>query len=116
MPKAVRFHKTGAPEVLQIDEVPVGEPGPGQARVRHTAIGVNFVDIYQRSGLYPMQLPQVAGNEGAGVVEAVGPNVTDVKKGLRVHSLSHPPSAVKAGEPCYGTPPPAASARLPASG
>src|SRR5882762_8414929 len=84
MPKAVRFHKTGGPEVLQLDEVPVGEPGPGQARVRHTAIGVNFVDTYQRSGLYPMQLPQVAGNEGAGVVEAVGPNVTDVKKGDRV--------------------------------
>jgi NADPH2:quinone reductase len=84
MPKAIRFHKTGGPEVLQLDEVPVGEPGPGQARVRHTAIGVNFVDTYQRSGLYPMQLPQVAGNEGAGVVEAVGPNVTDVKKGDRV--------------------------------
>ncbi len=84
MPKAVRFQKTGGPEVLQLDEVPVGEPGPGQARVRHTAIGVNFVDTYQRSGLYPMQLPQVAGNEGAGVVEAVGPNVTDLKKGDRV--------------------------------
>ena len=84
MPKAVRFHKQGGPEVLQIEDVPVGEPGPGQARVRHTAIGVNFVDTYQRSGLYPMQLPQVAGNEGAGVVEAVGPNVTDVKKGDRV--------------------------------
>ena len=84
MPKAIRFHKTGGPEVLQLDEVPVGEPAPGQARVRHTAIGVNFVDTYQRSGLYPVQLPQVAGNEGAGVVEAVGPNVTDVKKGDRV--------------------------------
>jgi len=84
MPKAIRFHKTGGPEVLQLDEVSVGEPGAGQVRVRHTAIGVNFVDTYQRSGLYPMQLPQAAGNEGAGVVEAVGPNVTDVKKGDRV--------------------------------
>jgi NADPH2:quinone reductase len=84
MPKVIRFHKTGGPDVLQLDEVPIGEPGPGQARVRHTAIGVNFVDTYQRSGLYPMQLPQVAGNEGAGVVEAIGPNVTDVKKGDRV--------------------------------
>src|SRR5260370_30280195 len=83
MPKAVRFHKTGAPEALQLDEVPVGEPGPGQVRVRHTAIGVNFVDVYQRSGLYPMQLPQVAGNEGAGVVEAVGQGVTDLKPGDR---------------------------------
>jgi len=80
MPKAVRFHKQGGPEVLQYEDIPVGDPGPGQARVRQTAIGVNFVDTYQRSGLYPAQLPQVAGNEGAGVVEAVGPNVTDVKK------------------------------------
>jgi len=71
MPKAVRFHKQGGPEVLQYEDIPVGDPGPGQARVRHTAIGVNFVDTYQRSGLYPAQLPQVAGNEGAGVVEAV---------------------------------------------
>jgi NADPH2:quinone reductase len=84
MPKAVRFHKQGGPEVLQYEDIPVGDPGPGQVRVRHTAIGVNFVDTYQRSGLYPMQLPQVAGNEGAGVIEAVGPNVADVKKGDRV--------------------------------
>jgi len=96
MPKAIRFHKTGGPEVLQLDEVPVGEPGPGQARVRHTAIGVNFVDTYQRSGLYPMQLPQVAGNEGAGVVEAVGPNVTDLKKGDRVAYTGLPGSYCEA--------------------
>ncbi|HET9349812.1 MAG TPA: quinone oxidoreductase, partial [Burkholderiales bacterium] len=57
MAKAVRYHKQGGPEVLQLDEVPVGDPGPGQARVRHKAIGVNFVDTYQRSGLYPMQVP-----------------------------------------------------------
>ena len=84
MAKAVRYHKQGGPEVLQVDDVTVGEPGPGQVRVRHTAIGVNFVDTYQRSGLYPMQLPQVAGNEGAGLVEAVGPNVSELKKGDRV--------------------------------
>ena len=96
MPKAIRFHKTGGPEVLQLDEVPVGEPGPGQARVRHTAIGVNFVDTYQRSGLYPMQLPQVAGNEGAGVVEAVGANVTDLKKGDRVAYTGLPGSYCEA--------------------
>jgi NADPH2:quinone reductase len=84
MTKAVRFHKTGGPEVLQLDDVQVGEPGQGQARIRHTAIGVNFIDTYQRSGLYPMQLPQVAGNEGAGVVEAVGSGVTLVKPGDRV--------------------------------
>jgi NADPH2:quinone reductase len=84
MTKAVRFHRTGGPEVLQLDEVEVGQPGAGQARVRHTAIGVNFVDTYQRVGLYPMQLPQVAGNEAAGVVEAVGPGVKGLKAGDRV--------------------------------
>lgn len=84
MAKAVRFHKQGGPEVLQYDDVQVGDPGPGQARIRHTAIGVNFVDTYQRSGLYPMQLPMVAGNEAAGVVEAVGSGVTELKPGDRV--------------------------------
>jgi NADPH2:quinone reductase len=84
MAKAVRYHKQGGPEVMQYEDVEVGNPGPGQARIRHTAIGVNFVDTYQRSGLYPMQLPQVAGNEGAGVVEAVGQGVTDLKPGDRI--------------------------------
>ncbi|HSG74524.1 MAG TPA: quinone oxidoreductase [Burkholderiales bacterium] len=84
MSKAVRFHKTGGPEVLQLDDVQVGEPGQGQVRIRHTAIGVNFIDTYQRSGLYPMQLPSAAGNEGAGVVESVGPGVDGLKKGDRV--------------------------------
>jgi NADPH:quinone reductase len=84
MTKAVRFHKTGGPEVLQLDEVTVAEPGQGQVRVRHTAIGVNFIDTYQRSGLYAMPLPAGAGNEGAGVVEAVGPGVTQLKAGDRV--------------------------------
>ncbi len=84
MTKAVRYHKQGGPEVLQVDDVQVGDPGAGQVRIRHTAIGVNFVDTYQRSGLYPMQLPQVAGNEGAGVIEAVGAGVADLKAGDRV--------------------------------
>lgn len=84
MAKAIRFHKQGGPEVLQLDDVPVGEPGEGQVRIRHTAIGVNFVDTYQRSGLYPMQVPAVAGNEAAGVVDAVGPGVKGLKKGDRV--------------------------------
>src|SRR4026209_411686 len=83
MAKAVRFHKQGGPEVMQYDDVQVGDPGPEQARIRHTAIGVNFVEVSRRSGLYPMQLPQVAGNEGAGVVEAVGQGVTDLKPGDR---------------------------------
>jgi NADPH:quinone reductase len=84
MAKAVRFHKQGGPEVMQYDEVQVGDPGAGQIRIRHTAIGVNFVDIYQRSGLYPMQVPMVAGNEAAGVVDAVGQGVTELKAGDRV--------------------------------
>jgi NADPH:quinone reductase len=84
MAKAVRYHKQGGPEVMQFEDVAVGEPGQGQVRIRHTAIGVNFVDTYQRSGLYPMALPQVAGNEGAGVVEAVGAGVTDLKAGDRI--------------------------------
>lgn len=84
MAKAIRFHRQGGPEVLQLDEVTVGDPGPGQVRIRHTAIGVNFVDTYQRSGLYPMQTPAVAGNEAAGVVLALGPGVKGLKKGDRV--------------------------------
>ena len=84
MAKAVRYHRQGGPEVLQVDDVSVGDPGQGQVRIRHTAIGVNFVDVYQRSGLYPMQLPGTAGNEGAGVVEAIGPGVKGLKKGERV--------------------------------
>src|SRR5262245_10587252 len=84
MAKAIRYHKQGGPEVLQVDDVQVGDPGPGQVRLRHTAIGVNFVDTYQRSGLYPMQLPQTAGNEAAGVIDAVGPGVKGLKKGDRV--------------------------------
>ncbi len=84
MAKAVRFHKQGGPEVMQFEDVQVGDPGPGQARIRHTAIGVNFVDTYQRSGLYPMQLPMVAGNEAAGVVEAVGSGVSELKAGDRI--------------------------------
>jgi NADPH2:quinone reductase len=84
MTKAVRFHKTGGPEVLQLEDVALPEPGPGQVRVRHTAIGVNFIDTYQRSGLYPLPLPSSAGNEGAGAVEAVGAGVTQLKAGDRV--------------------------------
>ena len=84
MAKAVRFHKTGGPEVLQLDDVTVPDPGPGQVRIRHSAIGVNFVDTYQRTGLYALALPSGAGNEGAGRVETVGPGVTQLKAGDRV--------------------------------
>jgi NADPH2:quinone reductase len=84
MPHAIRIHKTGGPEVMQWEEVAVGDPGPGEARVRQTAIGVNYIDTYQRSGLYKLPLPTGLGSEGAGVVEAVGPGVTDIKPGDRV--------------------------------
>jgi NADPH2:quinone reductase len=84
MAHAIRIHETGGPEKLKWEEVEVGDPGPGQVRVRNTAVGLNFIDTYQRSGLYPMQLPFVLGSEGAGVVEAVGPKVRILKPGDRV--------------------------------
>lgn len=93
MPHAIRIHKTGGPEVLQWEEVAVGDPGPGEARVRQTAIGLNYIDTYQRSGLYKLPLPSGLGGEGAGVVEAVGSGVTDIKVGDRVAYSGGPPGA-----------------------
>ena len=84
MTKAIRMHETGAPSVMKWEDVTVGDPGPGQARVKHHAVGVNFIDIYFRSGQYPQPLPGGVGMEGAGVVEAVGEGVTHVKAGDRV--------------------------------
>jgi NADPH2:quinone reductase len=84
MPHAIRIHEPGGPDVMRWEEVTVGDPGPGQARVRHTAVGVNYIDTYHRSGLYPMQLPVTLGGEGAGVIEAVGRKVKDLKVGDRV--------------------------------
>ena len=84
MAHAIRMHRTGAPEVLHLEEVPVGDPGPGQARLRHMAVGINFADTYFRSGMYPVPLPAGMGVEAAGVVEAVGDGVTNVKPGDRV--------------------------------
>ncbi|HEV7718345.1 MAG TPA: quinone oxidoreductase [Arsenicitalea sp.] len=85
MTKAIVVHATGGPEVLQFEDWPVGEPGPGQIRVRQTAIGLNFVDTYNRSGMYaPAKLPFVSGAEGAGVVTAVGEGVNDYKVGDRI--------------------------------
>jgi len=84
MPHAIRFHQNGGPEVLKWEEVPVGKPGPGEARVRHTAVGLNFMDIYNRTGIYPSPLPSGIGAEGAGVIEEVGPGVSDLKAGDRV--------------------------------
>ena len=82
--KAIRVHKPGGPEVLILDEIPIPEPNAGEARVKIDAIGLNYVDIYQRTGLYPLPTPFTLGMEGAGVVDAVGDGVTEVKKGDRV--------------------------------
>ena len=84
MEQAIRFHETGGPEVLRREQVEVGEPGPGQVRLRHEAVGLNFADTYFRNGTYPIPLPAGMGVEGAGVVEAVGPGVTNVAEGDRV--------------------------------
>jgi NADPH:quinone reductase len=84
MPKAIRIHQTGGPEVPTWEDVTVGKPGPGEARVRQTAVGVNFVDIYVRRGLYPVTLPSGLGTEAAGMVKEVGPGVSDVRAGDRV--------------------------------
>lgn len=82
--KAIRVHQYGGPEVLRYEEVALPEPGPGQARVKLEAIGLNYIDIYQRTGLYPLKPPFTLGMEGAGVVDAVGADVAEVKKGDRV--------------------------------
>lgn len=90
MTHALRFHKAGGPEVLVWEKVDVGKPGPGEVRIRHTAVGLNFVDIYNRSGLYPVPLPSGLGSEAAGVVEELGEGVTDLKVGDRVAYGSSP--------------------------
>ncbi|HWZ74553.1 MAG TPA: quinone oxidoreductase [Casimicrobiaceae bacterium] len=84
MAQAIRFHKAGGPEVLELEEIAVGEPGPGHAKIRHIAVGLNFADTYFRSGLYPIPLPNGIGVEASGVVEAVGEGVTNVAPGDRV--------------------------------
>jgi NADPH2:quinone reductase len=89
--KAIRVHEPGGPDVLKWEDVTAGEPGPGEARVKHTAIGLNYVDVYYRTGLYkPPSYPFTPGSEAAGVVEAVGAGVTDVKPGMRVAYGSAP--------------------------
>ena len=93
MPKAIRFHKTGGPEVLVAEDVEVGDPGAGQIRIKQHAVGLNYLDTYHRTGLYPLPLPSGLGSEGAGVVEAVGPGVTELKAGDRVAYASAPVGA-----------------------
>ena len=84
MTHAIKVHQTGGPEVLQWEAVDIGAPGPGQVRLKQTAVGLNYIDVYQRTGLYPLPLPFVPGMEGAGIVESVGEGVTHLKAGDRV--------------------------------
>ena len=93
MSRAIRLYETGGAEVLKLETVDAGEPGPGQARVRHTYVAVNFIDIYFRTGRYPMPLPNGLGSDAVGVVEAVGPDVADIKVGDRVGYLLGPQGA-----------------------
>jgi len=94
MTKAIRIHAPGGPEALSWDEVTVGDPGPGEVRLRQTAVGLNYIDVYHRTGLYPLpKMPAVIGMEGAGVVEAAGAQVTDLKVGDRVAYAAPPPGA-----------------------
>jgi len=93
MSKAVRIDQHGGPEQLKIVDLSVGEPGPGEIRIRHHAIGLNFIDVYHRTGLYQLPMPATLGMEAAGVVEAVGPGVTHLKPGDRAAYASQPPGS-----------------------
>ncbi|QHJ00260.1 NADPH:quinone reductase [Xylophilus rhododendri] len=93
MVRAVRIDRHGGPEELQLVDLEVGDPGPGQIRIRHRAIGLNYIDVYQRSGLYPFPMPLTLGMEGAGVVEAVGEGVTHLKEGDRAVYCGSPPGS-----------------------
>ncbi|HSV53562.1 MAG TPA: quinone oxidoreductase [Burkholderiaceae bacterium] len=93
MSKAVRIDRNGGPEELKIVDVIVGDPGPGEIRIRHHAVGLNFIDVYQRTGLYPFPMPLNLGMEGAGVVEAVGEGVSHLKAGDRAAYASNPPGS-----------------------
>ncbi|HMN22398.1 MAG TPA: quinone oxidoreductase [Ottowia sp.] len=93
MPLAVQIARQGGPEEMKLVEVAVGDPGPGEVRIRHHAIGLNFIDVYQRSGLYPLPTPLTLGMEGAGVIEAVGPGVAHLAPGDRAAYTSQPPGS-----------------------
>ena len=93
MSKAVRIEQTGGPEQLKIVDVSVGEPGSGEIRIRHRAVGLNFIDVYHRTGVYPLPMPATLGLEAAGVVEAVGEGVTHLKPGDRAAYASQPPGS-----------------------
>ena len=93
MPRAIQISAFGGPDVMQLVDLPVGDPGPGEVRIRHHAIGLNFIDVYQRTGLYPNALPLTLGMEAAGVVESVGPGVSHLQAGDRVAYAAQPPGS-----------------------
>ena len=93
MPRAIQITAYGGPETMQLVDLPVGDPGPGEIRIRHQASGLNFIDVYQRTGLYQNPLPLTLGMEGAGIVEAVGAGVTHLKAGDRAAYASNPPGS-----------------------
>ena len=93
MAKTVVIHEFGGPEVMQIEDRPVGEPGPGEVRIAHKVCGLNFIDVYQRTGLYPLTLPHALGMEASGVIEAVGEGVSHLKPGDRAAYAAMPPGA-----------------------
>ena len=90
MTHAILIHQAGGPEVLQWESVPIGKPDPGEIRLRQTGVGLNYIDVYHRTGAYPIKPPVIPGMEGAGVVEEIGAGVTDLKIGDRVAYASAP--------------------------
>src|SRR3546814_5635612 len=95
MPHAIRIHEAGGPEVLRWEEVQAKDPGPGEVRIKQTAVGLNYIDTYQRSGLYKLELPLTLGMEAAGTIDAVGAGVTEVKPGDRVASTDRKSTRLK---------------------
>jgi len=93
MTKGIMLRQTGGPEQLIFEDITIAKPGPGQVRIRHSAVGVNFIDVYHRTGLYPLPLPTSIGSEAAGIVEELGPGVTDLKIGQRVAYAGGPPGS-----------------------
>ena len=93
MSKAVQIRQHGGPEQMELADVQVGDPGPGEIRIRHKAVGLNFIDVYHRTGLYQLPMPATLGMEGSGLVEAVGQGVTHLKAGDRAAYASQPPGS-----------------------
>ena len=102
--RAIRIEAPGGPEAMRLVDVSVGEPGPGEVRIRHRACGINFIDVYHRTGMYPLPLPAGIGMEGAGVVEAVGEGVTHLRAGDRAAYASPPPHGTARSRPPSGRP------------